>query len=723
MAAAAAGRSDLGTPTGDPEITRALSALAELGLAPDDPLAALDHRGQLARRVLISLRGLNGAEAQARVRMGEGLRRLTREFSIDHLGSTKEAFAEGRLNVSWKTCRQWMTLAEKLPNLPVLQSAYFQGAIPFARMRLLVTAASAETDAAWAQAGRGMSTRAIQRAIKAGKPETSVDEDAPARTEQITWRAKAPDAGAFLGFGLEMLRAVHGARLPTGTLVEALAAEVISSLGPQDADDDDVHAAPVDGACDQESCCGPRPSMKTPRRRPSPTGRPLNGRRLARLAQKSRRWSHVPPRLLELPDMTIPTNAWELLRCIQKANRLCNAIEHERAYLLELVKKRSLHEAMGFEKLDHFHEALGIAPGHAGWLVALASCVRRGRELREDWRAGRISARLLDLVRDFAIPHAAQWSRYLQEATFKRIELEADYIKRFRISRPLCEADAHVAQGTPLRHLALRDLVVDWPAELCRIAAMAEARPAGGDAPTGAATAPMGSRASCRHGFMAGEEDADRGQGQGCVPAAPLTLVPDPGEPLQSADGKRRDEGCVPLRCPHPHPFPWVQLLLPTSPTVRMAFRCTAHGASLFREALGLVRQHERSDDDGWCVTWMLHHFASIHASPEIMKAMMKHVILERDRWLCQAPHCKRMATLHVHHRIFRSALGTDDDWNLVSLCERCHALVHAGRMVILGRAPDQLRFLVGISPGRDPREERYEQDVRKPKRAMPRAA
>jgi 5-methylcytosine-specific restriction endonuclease McrA len=30
-----------------------------------------------------------------------------------------------------------------------------------------------------------------------------------------------------------------------------------------------------------------------------------------------------------------------------------------------------------------------------------------------------------------------------------------------------------------------------------------------------------------------------------------------------------------------------------------------------------------------------------------------------------------------MHHIVSRGAGGTDDDWNLLSLCRRCHADVH----------------------------------------------
>ncbi len=47
--------------------------------------------------------------------------------------------------------------------------------------------------------------------------------------------------------------------------------------------------------------------------------------------------------------------------------------------------------------------------------------------------------------------------------------------------------------------------------------------------------------------------------------------------------------------------------------------------------------------------------------------------VLARDRGLCQVPWCSRAAA-HVHHIEFRSAGGSDDPPNLVSLCALCRA-------------------------------------------------
>jgi len=49
--------------------------------------------------------------------------------------------------------------------------------------------------------------------------------------------------------------------------------------------------------------------------------------------------------------------------------------------------------------------------------------------------------------------------------------------------------------------------------------------------------------------------------------------------------------------------------------------------------------------------------------------------VLERDGWRCQS--CGNMKSLQVHHQQLRSHSGSDVEENLITLCDRCHSLVH----------------------------------------------
>ena len=68
-----------------------------------------------------------------------------------------------------------------------------------------------------------------------------------------------------------------------------------------------------------------------------------------------------------------------------------------------------------------------------------------------------------------------------------------------------------------------------------------------------------------------------------------------------------------------------------------------------------------------------------------------REAVLHRDNYTCQC--CgKRHIRLEVHHIIFRSLGGTNDERNLITLCEKCHKLVHDG-LLILTKKPKKLNL------------------------------
>ena len=69
-----------------------------------------------------------------------------------------------------------------------------------------------------------------------------------------------------------------------------------------------------------------------------------------------------------------------------------------------------------------------------------------------------------------------------------------------------------------------------------------------------------------------------------------------------------------------------------------------------------------------------------------------KSAVRHRDNYTCQC--CgKKNCRLEVHHIIFRSNGGTDDENNLITLCEECHKGVHVGT-VVLNKKPKKSKGL-----------------------------
>ena len=69
-----------------------------------------------------------------------------------------------------------------------------------------------------------------------------------------------------------------------------------------------------------------------------------------------------------------------------------------------------------------------------------------------------------------------------------------------------------------------------------------------------------------------------------------------------------------------------------------------------------------------------------------------REAVLHRDNYTCRC--CgKKNCRLEVHHIKFRRDGGTDDEENLITLCEECHDGVHAGT-VVLNKKPKKSKGL-----------------------------
>jgi hypothetical protein len=67
--------------------------------------------------------------------------------------------------------------------------------------------------------------------------------------------------------------------------------------------------------------------------------------------------------------------------------------------------------------------------------------------------------------------------------------------------------------------------------------------------------------------------------------------------------------------------------------------------------------------------------------------------VTRRDHGRCRVPGCGGSKWLEIHHIIPRSQGGAHDAWNLLLLCGPHHRAHHEGKLLIRGRAPDQLVF------------------------------
>jgi hypothetical protein len=78
--------------------------------------------------------------------------------------------------------------------------------------------------------------------------------------------------------------------------------------------------------------------------------------------------------------------------------------------------------------------------------------------------------------------------------------------------------------------------------------------------------------------------------------------------------------------------------------------------------------------------------------------------IFERDGWRCAVPACSSRKNLHDHHIRFRSQGGSNAPENRVTICAWHHLRgIHGCRIRAWGRAPDAIRWQLGLRGERPP--------------------
>ena len=145
-----------------------------------------------------------------------------------------------------------------------------------------------------------------------------------------------------------------------------------------------------------------------------------------------------------------------------------------------------------------------------------------------------------------------------------------------------------------------------------------------------------------------------------------------------------------------------------TEATQRLAWRVPREVAALFTAVRETVRSRlgaecGRIPGDGEVFGAMLD-CALLAWTLRDPRARRPDPVVERDGYRCAVPGCTSRRNLHDHHLRFRSAGGSDEAGNRITLCafhhQRC---LHVGFMRIRGRAPDGLMFELGLRPGASP--------------------
>ncbi|MGV8119656.1 MAG: HNH endonuclease [Candidatus Xenobiia bacterium LiM19] len=83
--------------------------------------------------------------------------------------------------------------------------------------------------------------------------------------------------------------------------------------------------------------------------------------------------------------------------------------------------------------------------------------------------------------------------------------------------------------------------------------------------------------------------------------------------------------------------------------------------------------------------------YKSLKKEGRDIPAALKKKVLLRDGCTCQAPGCGRKIFLSIHHLIAFALCGIHSISGLLTLCSRCHTLVHEGKLSVEGEAPYRL--------------------------------
>ncbi|MHC9541285.1 MAG: HNH endonuclease [Vulcanimicrobiota bacterium] len=88
--------------------------------------------------------------------------------------------------------------------------------------------------------------------------------------------------------------------------------------------------------------------------------------------------------------------------------------------------------------------------------------------------------------------------------------------------------------------------------------------------------------------------------------------------------------------------------------------------------------------------------YKSIRKEGRSIPAPLRKKVFLRDGCTCQAPECGRKIFLTIHHLTAFALCGIHSIFGLLTLCSRCHALVHEGKLSVEGEAPHRLTWRDG---------------------------
>jgi hypothetical protein len=613
--------------------------------------------------------------------------RLVETRALERLGFARLGdYARERLGLSARKLHELARIDRVLADLPRLEASLRWNVLPWCKIRLIARIATPETVDAWIERARTLPTRALERAVREQARGTALDLDLAAEDpERQRWIQLhcSPAVRVKWSLARELAERVAGQRLGNGEALELVAAECFStfSIDPElvrladpprkPGGERQARADPRRSAV-LGDCAGGAPGTKRPEPSPDASQRG-HGEWEDEWGDEWGEWKEVSALLRELEE----ADAFELDRRLRRAIHLEQTLDATIAPLLRRLRdgERNGQRQRGQSEQEGQKEH-GSRPGlSSSTCEGLGMSARKVRSLLRLERAGDVCPELRRAYRAG----------------------ELSWVKA-QCLLPLLLLDA-AGDGQPGN------------------------RPGGGepDGPCDVASdvAPDGD------GDGDGDND-DQGRWQAAwvawaqrvtvrrltedIERALVLGAVDRNAWLRCKDHPERVRDPIP---PDPTPPEERQLCAPGvgaegSPekipeeTERLRWWVPVEVALLFagvRETLRrrLEVEKGRRVSDGEVFEGLLDEALRSWTLRE-PGVRRPDPVIERDGYRCAVPGCSSRRNLQNHHIIFRSAGGSHEAWNRVTLCAFHHQRgVHAGRIGVRGRAPERLGFKLGL--------------------------
>jgi hypothetical protein len=667
---------------------------ARLGVEAEDVDALVQAEGWagLDRR----LSALCRERGPLRVVLARVASRLVLERAWERIGYARLSdYAVECLGISGRSVQSLAEVGARFRDFPELQAALASGTLGWTKVRLLARLPFGEDERPWIDYAGRVTAEELSKAVRAvdrGSLEAGAAEDEGARSRLFEVRC-TPEVRWKWHFTRSAAKRAAGRVVHVSEAAELIAAEVLSALpigeeGEEEACEEtgvswsgESEAEPGSGPqtdamgsilCDQKAApgVGLEPPCLTdadgPEVRATGLGRTAGA--AARQPAKCPPWRTPrltpPPRRSFLPPpLTLPPALASLLEGLEDADafaldeRLRRALSLEQRLearigpLLAVLWGRFLHRALGYTSREAYaRERLGMDPTRARALVRLERAAHLSEAFARAYRTGALSWVKADVLAPLVSGEIVggfveAWVGWAERITVRRLRDDVEHALALRETDP--EAFRR-AGGLPPEAMADREI----------------------GAPA------MGGRRSVVVGAKATDATAaDRENG-----ASDDFFGQHHPEPLKSAP----DEIC------------WV------------SFSGPADVIRLFKAVLSTVRRRMEKETgrlptSGEALGAMLDHVLMSWGEIDA-KVAARHKVFARDGWRCATPGCTSMQNLHDHHIRFRSAQGPDALENRITLCAFHHLRgVHAGLLRCMGKAPDGLRWELGIRPGVTP--------------------